>query len=106
MLREFVNDWHFQVKLVTKGENKARLNSFEPHKDEDVEWMRNLLNSRVEAILEKVKERRGQEAYDFAKTADMCFGHKAKECKLVDEVVEAPELYLKERFGIATQIKQ
>jgi len=38
-LKKFVEDWNLQVKLVTRGQNKARLNRFEDHKIEDIAWM-------------------------------------------------------------------
>ena len=84
MLKEFIKEWHFQIKVVTKGENKARLNRFEPHRQEDVDWMLNLLNSRVDGILEKIKERRGDKAFEFASTAEYCMGQEALEHGLVD----------------------
>ena len=66
--------------------------------------MLNLLNSRVDGILEKIKERRGDKAFEFASTAEYCMGQEALEHGLVDQVIESPELYIQERFGATTQI--
>jgi len=38
-LKTFMQEWNVQIKMVTRGQNKARLNRFEDHKPEDIQWM-------------------------------------------------------------------
>ena len=48
--KELAEAWNVQVKFITKGANKMRLNRFEPVKQEDIAWMLDLLNTRVKVI--------------------------------------------------------
>lgn len=36
--------------MVTMGENKARLNRFEEHKPQDIEWAKNLLMKQASGV--------------------------------------------------------
>ena len=62
MLRNFADRWNFQVKLVTKGQNKARFNRFEEHRQEDVEWALKLMRERVKAINSHLLAKRGEKS--------------------------------------------
>ena len=100
-LRRVCEDWEVHVKFITKGENKARLNRFEPVREADVEWALNLMRKRVGVIQERVNERRGKEL-DLSK---IIFGHEPAALDLVDQVVESPEVYLTEKYGKDVQIR-
>jgi len=59
-LKTFMQEWNVQIKMVTRGQNKARLNRFEDHKPEDIQWMKDLLQSRVETIKSSILKKRGE----------------------------------------------
>ncbi len=76
-----------------------RLNRFEDHKVEDIEWALNLLNQRVEVITSNVLRVRGDKSKLMLDACGFCFGREAVELNLVDSVVNSPEVYVKSRFG-------
>lgn len=54
-----MQDWNVHIKMVTRGQNKARLNRFEDHRPEDIKWMLDLLQGRVDTIKQSVIAKRG-----------------------------------------------
>ncbi len=91
--------------MVTRGQNKARLNRFEDHRPEDIQWMLDLLQGRVETIKQSVIEKRGEPCRQILESAGFCFGQEAKRIGLVDTVVNSPEEYLQQRFGKDIQLQ-
>ncbi len=104
-LKAFTQDWNVHIKMVTRGQNKARLNRFEDHKPEDIKWMLDLLQSRVATIKAGIFKKRGDNCTQFLDSAGFCFGKEAKSLGIVDAVVDSPEVYLQMRFGNEIQIK-
>ena len=76
-----------------------RLNRFEDHKPEDVEWALNLMKERQAIILENILQRRGGASRQLLESAGFCFGREAKNLGLVDHVVDSPEEFIKQTYG-------
>jgi ClpP class serine protease len=56
---KFLNERNYQIKFVTAGQHKIRLNPFEEIKNEDKKWAVGLLSKQKVLFLEKVQELRG-----------------------------------------------
>lgn len=56
---KFLNDRKYQIKFITAGQHKIRLNPFEEIKNEDKKWAVDLLTKQKEIFLERVQELRG-----------------------------------------------
>lgn len=51
-LKDFAEYYQFKIQYLNKGKNKIRLNRFEDFKEEDIEWLKNILFKRVDAIVD------------------------------------------------------
>ena len=52
MLKAFMRDSvRVQIKVATKGDNKHRLNRFEEHKPEDIEWAQALIGKMKDGLV-------------------------------------------------------
>ena len=51
-----------------------RLNRFEDHKPEDIEFMLNLMRARVKVINDNVIKVRGNDCKELLDTCGFCFG--------------------------------
>lgn len=49
-LKEFAQYYDMRIKYLAIGKNKVRLNRFEDYKQEDIEWLQNILKSRVDLL--------------------------------------------------------
>lgn len=59
MVKHFMHDTVMaQIKTITIGNNKVRLDRFEEHKPEDIEWAHNLINKFRDRILEETLKKR------------------------------------------------
>lgn len=54
----YLNEKKYDLNLVKKGEHKIRLNPFEPVKEQDEKWMKDILVKRKELFLNTVHELR------------------------------------------------
>ena len=94
-------------RLYTAGENKARLDSFSPEKQEDVDWLMGLQDEIHTYFKSLVRERRGRrlpkEGPDLF-NGDVWLGEKAAELGLIDAVGDARHT-LRDRFGKKVKIK-
>lgn len=92
-------------RLHTAGENKARLDPFQPEKAEDVEWLLGMQGELHELFIEWVRARRGdalRESSDLF-TGEVWTGRRAKELGLVDDLGTARDV-LARRFPDAEPV--
>jgi ClpP class serine protease len=57
--KEYLKSKKYDINLVTAGKYKIRLDPFKNPKQEDIDWMKNLLVKDKEILIEKIKELRG-----------------------------------------------
>jgi ClpP class serine protease len=57
--KEYLRSKKFNINLVTAGKYKIRLDPFKNPKQEDIDWMKNLLVKDKEILMERIKELRG-----------------------------------------------
>jgi len=103
MLKDFSEKWNFQVKLIALGDNKVRLNRFEEHKVEDIDFYKNLLNKFAEGIADeflqsrlsksKIKEEDVEDLKKKLLSGDMIYGPQAAEMGLIDGVKTPHEVF-------------
>ena len=106
-LTGLIERYGIERRLHTAGENKARLDPFQPEKPEDVEWLLDLQGELHELFIEWVRSRRGA-ALDAAGGADLFtgevwHGRRARELGLVDDL-GTPREVLARRFPDATPV--
>lgn len=92
-------------RLHTAGENKARLDPFQPEKAEDVEWLLGMQGELHELFIEWVRARRGdalRESSDLF-TGEVWTGRRAKELGLIDDLGTARDV-LARRFPDAEPV--
>jgi ClpP class serine protease len=51
MMKHFVEDYDVKIRYIHKGENKVRLNRFEEFKATDKEWILNIMQKRVDVVV-------------------------------------------------------
>jgi ClpP class serine protease len=98
--KKFMDNKDVQIKLMTSGRHKIRLNPFEEFKEEDIQWMKNILVKQKECFVEMVKELRSDKLKaDWADLMnnDIFFGPKAENVGLVDGC-ESVESILMKKF--------
>ena len=104
-LEGLIERFGIERRLHTAGENKARLDPFQPEKDEDVEWLLGLQSELHDMFIEWVRSRRGA-ALDGAEglfTGEVWHGRRAVELGLVDEL-GTPREILERRFPEAEPV--
>jgi signal peptide peptidase SppA len=102
-LTGLIERYGIERRLHTAGQNKARLDPFQPEKSEDVEWLLGMQGELHEMFIEWVRARRGAELDETADlfTGEVWTGRRAVELGLVDELGTAREV-LARRFPDAT----
>jgi signal peptide peptidase SppA len=98
-LTGLIERYGIERRLHTAGENKARLDPFQPEKAEDVEWLLGMQGELHELFIEWVRSRRGAALDDTADlfTGEVWTGRRAKELGLVDDLGTVREV-LARRF--------
>lgn len=98
------------MQYINKGKNKIRLNRFEDFKQEDIDWIMNILNKRVDIITDHIISTRGSKIKDLEttrallKSGDLILSSKAVELGLVDQLAN-PDEYVMQEFGKLTNIE-
>ena len=104
-LTGLIERYGIERRLHTAGENKARLDPFQPEKSEDVEWLLGMQGELHELFIEWVRSRRGdalREASDLF-TGEVWTGRRAKELGLIDDLGTARDV-LARRFPDAEPV--
>jgi signal peptide peptidase SppA len=104
-LTGLIERYGIERRLHTAGENKARLDPFQPEKAEDVEWLLGMQGELHELFIEWVRSRRGtalQESSDLF-TGEVWTGRRATELGLVDDLGTARDV-LARRFPDADPV--
>lgn len=88
-------------RIITAGENKLRMDPFEPEKPEDREHMKSLLVQIHDNFIDLVKERRPnmQKDHKTVFTGDFFVGEKAIQIGLADGIVADMKTLCRKRFG-------
>lgn len=104
-LTGLIERFGIERRLHTAGENKARLDPFQPEKPEDVEWLLGMQGELHELFIEWVRARRGDKLVDSADlfTGEVWTGRRAVELGLADGIGTAREV-LSERFPDAQPV--
>ena len=78
---------NLDVKFITSGKNKIRLNPFEEFKNNDEEWLINILKKNKQIFYEYVKQLRVNKIIidKFMNSEDIFMGHHAKVIGLIDD---------------------
>lgn len=89
----------------TAGENKMRLDAFQPEKPEDIEWLKDLQLQIHDEFKAQVTSRRGAKLRgDDLMTGEVWLGRKALELGLIDHLGAMPEVIAK-KFGPKAKLK-
>lgn len=93
-------------RMQTSGENKARLDPFQPQKNEDKAWLAALQNQIHENFIALVKASRGERlaATPDLFTGDVWLGRQARDYGLIDGVGQLRPV-LRGRFGREVRIE-
>jgi signal peptide peptidase SppA len=86
-LHEAIGRYGIERRLHTAGENKARLDPFQPEREEDVAWLRGELDELHGLFTGWVRERRGSRLTGDEQTlfsGEVWTGTRAKELGLID----------------------
>ncbi|MEV4419395.1 S49 family peptidase [Patulibacter sp. NPDC049589] len=86
-LHEAIGKYGIERRLHTAGENKARLDPFQPERAEDVAWLRGELDELHKLFTGWVRERRGDRLTGDEQTVfsgEVWTGARAKELGLID----------------------
>jgi signal peptide peptidase SppA len=104
-LAGLIERFGIERRLHTAGENKARLDPFQPEKPEDVEWLLGMQGELHELFIEWVRARRGEKLTTSADlfTGEVWTGRRAVELGLVDGIGTAREV-LSQRFPDAEPV--
>lgn len=88
-------------RLLTAGENKFRYDPFKPVKQQDVDFLRNILNQMHNNFINKVKERRPtlDVKHKTVFTGDVFLGADAVSMGLADGICSDMKALCRERFG-------
>jgi signal peptide peptidase SppA len=104
-LTGLIERYGIERRLHTAGENKARLDPFQPEKAEDVEWLLGMQGELHEMFIDWVRSRRGaalQENGDLF-TGEVWTGKRALELGLIDDLGTARDV-LARRFPDAEPV--
>ena len=104
-LTGLIERFGIERRLHTAGQNKARLDPFQPEKPEDVEWLLGMQGELHQLFIEWVRERRGTALDESAElfTGEVWTGRRALELGLVDGIGTAREV-LSQRFPDAEPV--
>ncbi|MEJ2870330.1 S49 family peptidase [Actinomycetospora sp. OC33-EN08] len=104
-LTGLIERFGIERRLHTAGQNKARLDPFQPEKPEDVEWLLGMQTELHEMFIEWVRERRGGSLDGGTElfTGEVWTGRKALELGLIDGI-GTPREVLKERYPDAEAV--
>ena len=104
-LTGLIERYGIERRLHTAGENKARLDPFQPEKAEDVEWLLGMQAELHRLFIEWVRSRRGDALRedDDLFTGEVWTGRRALELGLVDELGTARDV-LSRRFPDAEPV--
>lgn len=104
-LNGLIERYGIERRLHTAGQNKARLDPFQPEKAEDVEWLLGMQGELHELFIDWVRSRRGatlQENDDLF-TGEVWTGKRARELGLIDDLGTTREV-LSRRFPDAEPV--
>ncbi len=103
-LTGLIERFGIERRLHTAGQNKARLDPFQPEKPEDVEWLLGMQGELHELFIEWVRSRRTglDESADLF-TGEVWTGRRAVELGLIDGI-GTPHEVLSERFPDADPV--
>lgn len=98
-LTGLIERYGIERRLHTAGENKARLDPFQPERPEDVEWLLGMQSELHELFIEWVRSRRGDALRDAEDlfTGEVWTGRRALELGLIDDLGTTREV-LARRF--------
>src|SRR3954469_21636203 len=93
-LTGLIERYGIERRLHTAGENKARLDPFQPEKPEDVEWLLGMQGELHQLFIEWVRSRRGTALDESAElfTGEVWTGRRALELGLIDGIGTAREV--------------
>ncbi|MPY99946.1 MAG: S49 family peptidase [Actinophytocola sp.] len=94
---ELIERFGIERRLYTAGENKRRLDPFQPENPQDVAWLKGMHEQLHQLFVDWVKERRGSKlgADSDLFTGDVWLGNKAEELGLVDGIGTLREVVAK-----------
>ena len=87
--------------VITSGKSKSQLDQFLPPKEKDIEKVRNIANQIHAKFIDVVEDSRGERLQgerDSLFSGDYWLGEEAMKLGLIDEVITAPRLLMRE-FG-------
>jgi signal peptide peptidase SppA len=104
-LTGLIERFGIERRLHTAGENKARLDPFQPEKPEDVEWLLGMQGELHQLFIEWVRARRGSALDESAElfTGEVWTGRRALELGLIDGIGTAHDV-LSQRFPDAEPV--
>ncbi|MDD7966288.1 S49 family peptidase [Actinomycetospora lemnae] len=116
-LQGLIERYGIERRLHTAGQNKARLDPFQPEKAEDVEWLLGMQGELHEMFIQWVRTRRGDalqeretqrsgarpDETDDLFTGEVWTGKRARELGLIDDLGTAREV-LRRRFPDAEPV--
>ncbi|MPY80916.1 MAG: S49 family peptidase [Actinophytocola sp.] len=85
---QLIERFGIERRLYTAGENKRRLDPFQPENPQDVAWLKGMHEQLHQLFVDWVNERRGSKLADDSDlfTGDVWLGAKAEELGLVDGI--------------------
>ncbi|KAL9950887.1 hypothetical protein ACROYT_G043458 [Oculina patagonica] len=100
-MEETIKKLGLEWRLLTAGENKFRNDPFKPVKQEDVDFLQNILNQIHVNFINKVKERRPtlDVKHKTVFTGDYFLGTDAVSIGLADGICSDMKALCRERFG-------
>jgi ClpP class serine protease len=105
--KEYLKSKKYDINLVTAGKYKIRLDPFKNPKQEDIDWMKNLLVKDKEILIEKIKELRGNRLKIGNEDLDKIFNssfmnpQKAVDYGLVDGLSNLDSFRMEKYKGLA-----
>ncbi|CDW86262.1 peptidase s49 [Stylonychia lemnae] len=100
-LKEFSEYYQIKMRYIHKGKKKVRLNRFQDFEQEDIDWLMNIMNKRVEAISQLVTTKRASkfknkdQTINLIKSGELFKPKQALELGLIDELTNPDEYVLK-----------
>ena len=104
-MKDLIEDWHLKVQYVHHGENKVRFNQFQPLKQGDVDWIKDIYNQRIAYIVDNLMETRKDKISDpeqtkkYLEEGNFMTAPKALEMGIIDRVTTPDEFFIEHFKG-------